>query len=153
VCRFAIIKEALGPKGNNHLSTKQAKWRSNIPTKTTHRKKNDDVVPMEIDSAKVQGRNPEREAKNARLCKEGQCFKCHKIGHLKKNCPEWPSKSDKPPPYPSKGCATNLFNIKETKEEEEQPGDLKELARSMSSLGDDQRDELFDLLLKGSEDF
>jgi hypothetical protein len=85
--------------------------------------------------------------------KEGWCFKCHKTGHLKKNCPEWPSKLDKPPPYPSKGHATNLSTIEETKEEEEQPSDLKELARSMSSLGDDQRDELFNLLLEGSEDF
>jgi hypothetical protein len=147
------MKEALGPKGNNHLSTKQAKWCSNIPTKPTHRKKNDDVVPIEIDSAKIQRRNPEKEAENAKLRKEGQCFKCHKIGHLKKNCPKWPSKSDKPPPYPSKGCATNLSTVDETKEEEEQPDDLKELARSISLLGDNQRDELFDLLLEGSEDF
>jgi hypothetical protein len=88
VCRLAIMKEALGLKGNNHLSTKQAKWCSNIPTKPTHCKKNDNVVPMEIDSAKIQGQNPKKEAKNARLHKEGQCFKCHKIGHLKKNCPE-----------------------------------------------------------------
>ena len=108
---------------------------------------------MEIDSTKLQGQNPEKEAKNARLCKKGWYFKCHKIGHLKKNCPKWPPKLDKPPSYPSKGCATNLSNIEKTKEEEEQSGSLKELARFMSFLGDNQRDELFDLLLKGSEDF
>ena len=53
VHRLAIMKEALGPKGNNYLSIKQAKWCSNILSKPTHRKKNDNVVPMEIDSAKV----------------------------------------------------------------------------------------------------
>jgi hypothetical protein len=147
------MKEALGPKGNNYFSTKQAKWHFNIPNKPTHCKKNDNVVPMEIDSTQVQEQNPKKEAKSARLRKEGQCFKCHKIGHLKKNCPEWPSKLDKPPPYPSKGCATNLSTIEEDKKEEEWPDNLKELTRSMSSLGDDQRDELFDLLLEGSQDF
>jgi hypothetical protein len=59
---------------------------------------------------------------------------------------------DKPPPYPLKGCATNLSTIEETKEKK-QSESLKILAQSMSLLEDDQRDKLFDLLLKESEDF
>ena len=143
VCRLSIMREALGPKGNSHLSTKQAKWRSHIPNKS--QKRWDDAIPMEIDAARTQ--TPEQEAENAYLRKEGLCFKCKKSGHIKKNCPDWPKKKDQPPPYQSKGQTAKA------PKEVEQPNDLKGLARSMSSLGQDKQNELFDLLLNGSEDF
>jgi hypothetical protein len=106
---------------------------------------------MEIDSARLQGINPQKETENARLRKEGRCYKCGEIGHLKKECPKWQSTSVKPPPY-SKARSTNLKTIEETVEED-QPQDLKELARSMTTLNDDKKDELFNLLLEGEQDF
>ena len=143
VRRLSIMREALSPKGNSHLSTKQAKWRANIPNKS--QKKRDEAVPMEIDAART--RTPEQIAENARLQKEGLCFKCKKPGHIKKNCPDWPKKKDQPPPYQSKGRTAKA------PEDTEQPNDLKGLARSMTSLGQDKQNELFDLLLDGNEDF
>ena len=149
VRRLAIIKESLGERGNSHLSTKQAKWRTTAQQLKSSTRKKDGPVPMEIDATRTQ-QNPEKAAESARLRKEGRCYKCQQIGHLKKNCPEWPKKIDKPPPYPSKARTTALEPIKETGEEG--PSDLKELARSMSFLDDDKKDELFDLLLQGNEE-
>ena len=57
---FAIIKKALEPWGNNHLSTKQAKWCSHISNCTKQCKK-DKVIPMEINATQV--RDPKKEAK------------------------------------------------------------------------------------------
>ncbi|KAN0105372.1 hypothetical protein V8E52_011099 [Russula decolorans] len=105
---------------------------------------------MDIDSAKVQMRTPEQQAESAQLRKEGKCFKCQKTGHLKRDCPEWPKKADKPPPYPSKARSTALDPVIKTKGE---TLDIKGLVQSMSSLDDDKKDELFDLLLAGSKDF
>ena len=107
---------------------------------------------MEIDAAQVRPRNPEREAKNTQLRKEGRCFKCEKQGHISKNCSEWGKKGEKPPPYQSKGrvasTSTSTPNTDQTAEEEPE---LKELARRMHSLDTRGKEQLFDLIM--DEDF
>ena|ERR1700691_3297091 len=155
VRRFAIMKESLGEGGNAHLSTKQAKWRSSAQQfKSFSKQKKDEAVPMEIDSAQIRPKNPEREAKNAQLRKEGRCFKCEKQGHLKKDCPDWNKKNERPPPYQSKGrvasTAASTSNIDTHPEEDKEP-ELKELARRMHSLNDTGKEQLFDLIM--DEDF
>jgi hypothetical protein len=152
VRRFSIIKEAMGDRANNFLSTKQAKWRTTTQQLKSSTKKKDEAVPMEINAGQIQDKDPKKEAENACLCKEGRCYKCGQQGHLKCNCPDWPKRSDKPPPYPSKACSTNtLPPVQETKEEKDP--NLKELVRSMSLMDDTKKDELFNLLLEGKEDF
>ena len=105
---------------------------------------------MEIDAAQVRPRNPEREAKNTQLRKEGRCFKCEKQGHTIKNCPDWGKKGEKPLPYQSKGrvASTSSSNTDQTTEEEPE---LKELARRMHSLDNRGKEQLFDLIM--DEDF
>ena len=71
--------ESLGEGRNNHLSTKQAKWRSAAQQfKSSFKQKKDEAVPMEIDSAQIRPRSPERETKSTQLHKEGRCNKCKK---------------------------------------------------------------------------
>ena len=109
---------------------------------------------MEIDSAQIRPRNPEREARNTQLKKKGRCFKCEKQGHLKKDCPEWGKKGEKPPPYQSKGRVVTTFtSISNTTQptEEDKELELKELACRMYSLNDSGKEQLFDLIM--DEDF
>ena len=149
------MKESLGESGNNNLSTKQAKWRIAAQQfRSSNKQQKDEVVPMKIDSAQIRPCNPERKAKNTQLKKEGRCFKCEKQGHLKKDCPEWGKKGDKPLPYQSKGhVATTLASILNTTQpiEEDKGPELKELAHRMHSLNDLGKEQLFDLIM--DEDF
>src|SRR5882757_2320800 len=153
VRRFGIIKESLGDRGNNYTSTKQARWRTLAQqfkaNKTPYRKK-DEAVPMDIDAAIVPGKDPRKITESERLKKEGRCYKCQQQGHLKRNCPEWPKKADKPPPYPFKGRSITLNTIDE---EGQGSKDLKELARAMMTLDIKEQDELFNNLMYGNEDF
>ena len=107
---------------------------------------------MEIDSAQIRPRNPEREAKNTQLKKEGRCFKCKKQGHVKKDCPEWGKKGEKPPPYQSKGrIATTSTSTSNTDQTADEEPELKELARRMHSLDNCGKEQLFNLIM--DEDF
>jgi hypothetical protein len=147
-----IIKEAMGDRASNFISTKQAKWRTTAQQLKSSTKRKDKAVPMEIDTRQTQIKDPKREAKLTHLRKEGRCFKCNQQGHLKHDCPEWAKEPNQPPPYTSKACSINaLTPIKET--EEETDPKMKELARSMLLLTSDQKDEFFDLFLEGKEDF
>ena len=107
---------------------------------------------MEIDSAQIHPHNPEREAKNTQLRKEGRCFKCEKQGHVSKNCLEWGKKGEKPPPYQSKGrvASTSALPSNTDQTSKEEP-ELKELARQMHSLDNRGKEQLFDLII--DEDF
>jgi hypothetical protein len=127
VQRFSIIKEAMGDRTNNFLSTKQAKWQMTTQQLKSSTKKKDEAVPMEISVGQIRDKDLKKEAENACLCKEGRCYKCGQQGHLKRNCSDWLKRSDKPPPYPSKACSTNTLPlVQET--EEEKDSNLKELA-------------------------
>jgi hypothetical protein len=90
-------------------------------------KKKDEAVPMEIDAGQIQDKDLKKEAENARLCKEGRCYKCSQQGHLKRNCPDWLKRPDKPSPYPSKACSTNTL-LQEQEIEEKKNSNLEELA-------------------------
>jgi hypothetical protein len=142
VRRFSIIKEAIGNRANNFLSTKQAKWRTTAQQLKSSTKKRDEAVPMEIDAGQIRDKDPKKKAENAHLRKEGRCYKCGQQEHLKCNCPDWPKRPDKPPPYPSKACSTNTLPPVQETEEEKDPN-LKELAQSMSLMDNAKKDELF----------
>ena len=148
------MKESLGENGNYNLSTKQAKWKTAAQQfRSSNKQRRDEAVPMEIDSAQVCPCNPEREAKNTQLRKEGRCFKCEKQGHMKKDCPEWGKKGEKPLPYQSKGriATTSASTSSNNQTAEEEELELKELARRMHSLDNCGKEQLFDLIM--DEDF
>ena len=151
VRQFGIMKESLGESGNYNLSTKQAKWKTAAQQfRSSNKQRRDEAVPMEIDSAQIRPRNPEREAKNTKLRKEGRCFKCKKQGHVKKDCPEWGRKGEKPPPYQSKGrVATTSASTSNTNQTAKQEPELKKLARRMHSLNNRGKEQLFDLIMDG----
>ena len=151
VRRMGIIKGALGERGNYHLSTKLAKWRTVSQQYKSGRRK-DEAVPMEIDAAKI-SKDPKKEEEATRLKREGRCFKCQKQGHMKKACPDWgQQEKGKPPPYQPKARATTLPTIKEEGPSSKENLDLKQLARSIHTLDDQRTEELFELIMD-REDF
>jgi hypothetical protein len=155
VRRMAVVKESLGDRGNYHLSSKQAKW-SSMSQHFQPNKKRNEAVAMEIDAAKFT-QNPRREEENAQLRKEGRCFKCKKQGHMKKACPDWAEESKgKPPPYQPKARSVNVSGPSTMEPNDENPPkelqDMKQLARNIHTLDDQETDELLQLVMDG-EDF
>ena len=73
-------------------------------------------------------------------------------GHVKKDCPEWGKKGEKPPPYQSKGrIATAFAFTSNTNQTAEEQPELKELAHHMHSLDNHGKEQLFNLIM--DEDF
>jgi hypothetical protein len=152
---MAIVREFLGDKGNYHLSNKQAKWCS-FSQQFKSGKKRNEAVPMEIDAAKFI-KDPKREEENAKLRKEGRCFKCKKQGHMKNACPDWAKESKgKPPPYQPKAQSADVPEPSITESTREapfqEPQNMKELTQNIHTLDDQKTDELFQLIMDG-EDF
>ena len=82
VCCFGIMKEALERQGQSF--GKPSKWQTDAH-KFLSKKKNE-PVPMEVDATTTQEKKPFKQGFNDNLKKEGQCFQCHKQGHMKKDC-------------------------------------------------------------------
>src|SRR5712672_1477719 len=87
---------------------------------------------MEIDAAST-GKANTWSPKNDKLKKEGRCFKCQKIGHLKKDCPEWKNTTKKP--------LARIAKEGETKESHK-------VARVIKSMDDQEREDLLDAMIK-----
>jgi hypothetical protein len=64
---------------------------------------------------------------------------------MKKYYPDWQKKKDQPPFYPFKAHTTSLSKLSSSIEE---ATNLKELAYSMSILDNEEKYQLFDILLK-----
>ena len=142
VRRLGVTKEALGEKGGYHLSTRQSRWQS-IFKGTRKAPKKDEAVPMEVDATRWE-LDPKRKALIDKQKKEGLCFKCNERGHLKRDCPKWPNKGNPPSPR------TKVRKVEV--EDSSTTRNIPEMARSMAALGNNEQEELFNLLME-KEDF
>ena len=134
VRRFRVIKESLRRKGDVFGNPGQGKWNSHFQSALKRQKKND-VVPMEIDAASTGKPSKAKwSIQNEKLKKEGRCFGCQKIGHMKKDCP------DKNPTYKKP-----LARIAET--EENEPKESHKVARVIQSMDDQEREDLLDAMI------
>jgi hypothetical protein len=137
VRRFDVLKDTFGTCPKPQISTREAKWQALLRRRP---KKKDESVPMEIDAGWTSKEKTKKVFDRTQLSKEGKCFKCLQTGHIKKDCPEW---KGKPPPYKPK--VAKLATVME--EPKEELSDIKELARTMATLDDQRREDLFDILI------
>jgi hypothetical protein len=120
--------------------------------KPTGKKKDPDA--MDIDAVIVEKADrikgtQTRNAEQLRLMKEGRCFGCQKQGHVRRDCPERKGKGNAPPPYKPK-ARTIVTN--EAGPLPPDMADLKPVIRSITALNDNDKESLFDSLMK-EEDF
>jgi hypothetical protein len=113
------------------------------------RKDRDDDA-MQVDAAQVdtqKGKKRFNSKEQQHLKQEGRCFKCHKQGHMKTNCPD---KGGAPPKYtlkPPKAGGRSAI----TEETPIELDETKDLARKVQALDDKGRDALLQAMLEDSD--
>ena len=99
--RYNDMAVSIGPRGGaGNISTHQNRLRGIEPPKQQQKRK--DPNAMEVDVIKTSRLSDEEKAK---LLKEGWCFRCKKMGHLSRNCPD--KKDSK-----GKGCCCSLCCVR-----------------------------------------
>jgi hypothetical protein len=99
VWQSKYIQTTLGDRKNFNMSLQEAKWRAalQIPEGGSGKKprqnnrRNNEVVPMEVDYASTQEQTPHLKCLTPnewkKLMDEGRCFKCQLKGHQARQCP------------------------------------------------------------------
>jgi hypothetical protein len=85
VQRWQDLNDNIGPKGGpGHISTRAN--RMHAYQKAPPPKKQKDPDTMDVDTIRTTGKLSDEEC--TRLMKEGRCFRCCKLGHMSRACPE-----------------------------------------------------------------
>ena len=138
--RYNDMAVSIGPRGGaGNISTCQNRLRSIEPPKQQQKRK--DPNAMEVDAIKT-GRLSDEE--KAKLLKEGRCFRCKKMGHLSRNCPDKKDSKGKGTDKPRsnngqfikpKARATVINEDKEEERQEDQPDEDDEALPSYTNKG------------------
>jgi hypothetical protein len=84
VQRWQDLNDNIGPKGGpGHISTRANRMRSYQKPSPPKRQK--DPNAMDIDAIRTMGKLTDEE--RTKLMKEGRCFRCRKLGHMSRACP------------------------------------------------------------------
>ena len=144
VRRYKIFKEVVEGTSNPFGSSE---WQQKAKKLFGKKKKDDDA--MQVDTAQMDTQEKKRfnTEEQQRLKKEGRCFKCHKQGHMKTNCP---TKNDAPPQYTPKVPKTGGRSAITT-EPPRETDEAKDLARKVQALDDERRDALLQAMLEESD--
>jgi Zinc knuckle len=115
---------------------------------------------MDVDA--ISTRNPLSEEEKKRLMAEGRCFFCKQQGHMLRNCPKKPSRSNATPtnPQPSRSAPppprvhTTRADDEETVVTAPEPKEgVDDVVNSIGHLNKGERQELIDKLFAGGKDF
>jgi Retrotransposon gag protein len=145
VRRYKIFKEVVEGTSNPFGSSD---WQHKAKKLFGRKKKDEDA--MQVDAAQMDAQKGKRRInieEQQRLKQEGRCFKCHKQGHMKTNCP---AKNEAPPKYtpkPSKTGGRSALAEEPSATEE----DTKDLARKVQALDNEGRDALLQAMLEDSD--
>jgi hypothetical protein len=85
VQRWQDLNDNIGPKGEpGHISTRANRMRGYQKAPPPKRQRDPDA--MDVDAIRTTGKLSDDEC--TRLMKEGRCFRCRKLGHMSRACPE-----------------------------------------------------------------
>jgi hypothetical protein len=85
VQRWQDLNDNIGPKGGpGHISTRANRMHRYQKAPLPKRQRDPDA--MDVDTICTTGKLSDEE--RTRLMKEGRCFRCHKLGHMSRACPE-----------------------------------------------------------------
>jgi hypothetical protein len=97
VQRWQDLNDNIGPKGGpGHISTRANRMRSYQKPSLPKRQK--DPNAMDIDTIRTTGKLTDEE--RTKLMKEGRCFRCCKLGHMSRICPDKGKDKGKTPDRP-----------------------------------------------------
>ena len=138
--RYNDMAVSIGPWGGaGNISTRQNCLRGIETPKPRQKRK--DPNAMEVDAIKT-GRLSDEE--RAKLLKEGRCFRCKKMGHMSRNCPDKKDSKGKGTDKPCsssgqftkpKARATVINEDEEEEQQEEQPEEDDEAPLSYTNKG------------------
>jgi hypothetical protein len=85
VQRWQDLNDNIGPKGGpGHISTRANRMCGYQKAPPPKRQRDPDA--MDVNTIRTTGKLSDEE--RTRLMKEGRCFRCHKLGHMSRACPE-----------------------------------------------------------------
>jgi hypothetical protein len=151
----------LGDRKNFDMSLQEAKWRAalQIPEggggkkPCQNNRRNNKVVPMEVDYASTQEQTPRLRRltpdKRKKLMDEGRCFKCQKKGHQSRQC----LTKGQPSNPPTARNAETSQNRAKTPNDSPPMYDETQLAGLIRALSTEQRETLLSKIAspKGKE--
>ena len=145
VRRFKIFKEVVEVTSNPFGSSD---WQQKTKKLFGKKKKDNDAMKVDVTQVDTQkGKKCFNTKEQQQLKQEGRCFKCHKQGHMKTNCP---AKNEAPPKYTPKASKTGGRSAIT----EEPPAEIdktKDLARKVQALDDEGWDALLQAMLEESD--
>ena len=142
---FNIFKEVVKGTSNPFGSSE---WQQKAKKLFKQKKKDNDA--MQVDAVQVdtqKGKKRFNTEEQQHLKQEEWCFKCHKQGHIKTNCP---NKNRAPPKYTLKPSKTGGQSTI-TEEPSAKIDETKDLARRVQVLDDEGRDALLQAMLEDSD--
>ena len=145
VRRYKIFKEVVEGTSNPFGSSE---WQQKGKKLFGKKKKDDDA--MQVDAAQMDAQKGKKRfnmEEQQCLKQEGWCFKCHKQGHMKTNCP---AKNKAPPKYTPKASKAGGQSAI-TEEPPAEIDETKDLARKVQALDDEGRDALLQAMLEESD--
>jgi Zinc knuckle len=116
-----------------------------------------DPNAMDVDA--INTRNPLSEEEKKRLMAEGRCFFCKQQGHMSRNCPKKPSRSNTNPqpsrsvPPPPRVRTTRADDEEIIVAAPEPKEGVDDVVNSIGHLNEGERQELIDKLFAGGKDF
>jgi Zinc knuckle len=117
-----------------------------------------DPNAMDVDT--ISTRNPLSKEEKKWLMAEGRCFFCKQQGHMSRNCPKKPSRSNATNPQPSRNAPppprvrTTRADDEETIVATPEPKEgVDDVVNSIGHLNEGERQELIDKLFAGGKDF